>query len=238
MHTRWSFHLSALVMLAAALTALSLPAPAAEASLARRPRLGSLGRALLAPGVAWVLLWYVAVFVLLRIGFQLYQPTLLSAGTDDLRIHGLTLGGLNLVAGLSAFLVLRVHGRLGERRTAALVLLLMAASFAGLARPWPLLLGPLFCLQQISFGFLQPVGRTALNHRIAGPERASLLSAQSMLARLAFGLVLFGGSWDAALGPRLDLTYAVLAVVATGLAVLSLLAHSRRSFRLETPHRG
>ena len=53
----------------------------------------------------------------------------------------------------------------------------------------------LFCLQQVSFGFLQPLGRTALNDRIASTDRASLLSAQSLLARLAFAGVLALGSW-------------------------------------------
>jgi MFS family permease len=225
-------------MLLAASVAARLPRLPVEHGLVRRPSLRGAIVSLVAPGVAWVLFWYTAVFVLLRIGFQLYQPTLLAAGEDDLRVHGLVLGGLNLVAGLAALLlVLRVHGRFGERRTATGVLLLLALSFAGLTGAVLLAIPVLFCLQQVSFAFLQPIGRTALNHRIASGDRASLLSAQSMLARLAFGAVLAVGHWDAALEARLDDTYLVLAGIALLCAVLAFLGH-RGSARLETAPRG
>lgn len=232
--TRWAFHLSALVMLAAGLAASRLPPAAAEGAVSRRPRLGAALGALLRPGVAWVLAWYVAVFALLRVGFQLYQPTLLAVGADDLRLHGLLLGALNLAAGLAAFLVMRVHGRWGEGWTASGVLGLLALSFLGLSALPVALLLPLFCLQQVSFAFLQPVGRTALNHRIPAPERTSLLSAQSMLARLAFGVVLLSDRWDAALGADLGGTYLGLAVVALALAVLCRLTRPGRRLALET----
>jgi MFS family permease len=232
--TRWAFHLSALVMLAAGLVALRLPAPGRGSAPLPRPRVGALLGALVRPGVLWVLAWYVAVFVLLRVGFQLYQPTLLAVGTEDLRVHGLLLGALNLVAGLAAFFVLRVHGRWGEARTASGVLCLLAVSFLGLSglAAWWLL--PLFCLQQVSLAFLQPLGRTALNHRSPAAERTTLLSAQSMLARLAFGCVLLSGHWDAALGDGLGGTYLGLALAAAGLAALFRMTRAGRRFALET----
>jgi sugar phosphate permease len=207
-------------MLGAGIAAARLPPTGRAAHGLGHPTLPGLLRSLSRPGVGRVLVWYVAVFVLLRVGFQLYQPTLLARGSSDLRLHGLLLGSLNLVAGLSAFGVLRVHARLGDRTTAALVLALLAVSFLGLGLAGPALLLPLFCLQQVGFGFLQPVGRTALNRLIAGEQRASALSAQSLLARLAFGGLLATGVWDAALGPDLDLTYLVLAGLAAGLALV------------------
>ncbi|HZM00532.1 MAG TPA: MFS transporter, partial [Planctomycetota bacterium] len=144
--TRWAFHLGAAAMAGAALAAARLPPAGPAARAVGRPTLPGLRHALSRPGVARVLAWYVAAFVLLRVGFQLYQPTLLSVGAGDLRLHGLLLGALNLVAGLSAFGVLGVHRRLGERRTAMLVPALMALSFLGLAGGWVALLFPLFCL--------------------------------------------------------------------------------------------
>lgn len=218
--TRWAFHLGAAAMLGAALAAAFLPPTGRTTGGLGQPSLRGLLRSLSRPGVGRALLWYVAVFVLLRVGFQLYQPTLLSRGASDLRLHGLLFGLLNLAAGLSAFGVLSVHRRLGDRGTAVLVLLLVAASFLGLGLAGPALLLPLFCLQQIGFGFLQPVGRTTLNRLIPGEQRASVLSAQSLLARLAFGGLLATGLWDAALGPGLDRTYLLLAALAAALALV------------------
>jgi MFS family permease len=232
--TRWAFHLSAAVMLASSLVASRLPDPRGNQLPPPRPRLGVLLAALVRPGIVWVLAWYVAVFVLLRVGFQLYQPTLLAVGATDLRVHGLLLGALNLVAGLAAFFVIRVHGRWGEGWTASVVLAILAVSFLGLSGLPAWLLLPLFCLQQVSFAFLQPIGRTALNHRSPAAERTSLLSAQSMLARLAFGLVLLSGQWDAALGDDLGGTYLVLALAAAVLATLCRLTSPGKRFALES----
>ncbi len=221
--TRWAFHLSVLVMLFAAATALRLakdpPRAPVPAAAAHGPRPGLRG-ALAAPGVAWGLAWYLVVFVLLRVGFQLYQPTLLAEGATDLRVHGALLGALNLVAGLSVYVVRRVHGRYGERLTSGLVVGLQALSFAGLALAGGGWVFPLFCLQQVSFAFLQPIGRTSLNHRIPAEQRAALLSLQSLLARLAFGALLALGTWDAALGSALRGSYAALALAAALAAVV------------------
>jgi sugar phosphate permease len=225
-------------MLVSALLATGLPEARALVVSRPRPRLSVAWSSLRAPGVLWVLGWFVAVFVLLRTGFQLYQPTLIAVGATDLRLHGLVLGGLNLAAGVSVLLVLRVFGALGERRTAGVVLLLLAASFAGLGVCGPWLVAPLFVLQQVAFGFLQPIGRTALNQRIPSGERAALLSAQSLLARLAVGALLFVAPWDAALTERLSVTYLVLAGVALLAAVLVMSLHPERRARLETALRG
>ncbi|RKY16460.1 MAG: hypothetical protein DRQ55_17975, partial [Planctomycetota bacterium] len=78
--TRAAFDLAALLMLGAALAARCLPASgprraraSTTASLQPTRLLSDLRR----PGVAWCLAWFALVFVLLRVGFQLYQPTLL-----------------------------------------------------------------------------------------------------------------------------------------------------------------
>ncbi len=232
--TTAAFDLAALVMLAAGVLAARLPESRPAAEVHVRPQLARAAAALRAPGVPWVLGWYVAVFVLLRVGFQLYQPTLLAAGADDLRLHGLVLAGLNLAAGLSALLVLRVFGALGERRTAGLVLLLLALAFLGLAAGRSPVLATLFVLQQVAFAFLQPIGRTALNQRIPGPERAALLSVQSLLARLAFGALLFAVPWDAAFTTDLPRTYLLLGGAALLCAALAIAGHPARKRALET----
>jgi predicted MFS family arabinose efflux permease len=252
--TSAAFRLSVAVMLAAALLAWRLPAPDPRGSGAvaspdggpgsvRRitpspPSWSGVRQAMAQPGVGWILGWYVAVFVLLRLGFQLYQPTLLALGARDLRLHGALLGGLNLVSGLAALWVVRVHVRLGERATASLVLLLIAASFAGLSLPVPAAMPLLCCLQQVAFAFLQPVGRTALNRRIAGGDRATLLSVQSMLARLACAAALALGPWNAALAGRLPSTYRALALLALLGALVVHATHRRAAPPLETTPRG
>ena len=224
--TMAAFDLSALVMAGAALRALGLPAlrPATRLAIPGRAFAGLLG-SLRAPGVGWVLLWYTSVFVLLRIGFQLYQPTLLAVGAEDLRLHGCVLGGLNVVAGLAVVFVPRAYDRHGERGAATLTLGLLAASFLGLAFASGLAVPLLFALQQVSFAFLQPLGRTALNHRIPEADRAATLSFQSLLARLVFALVLGAGAWDHALDGALGGTYLLLAAVAGACLLASRLAH-------------
>lgn len=201
-----AFDLSALVMGGAMLLALRLPTVRVEHAPERPSLLTGLREGVARPGVLWVLSWYVAVFVLLRLGFQLYQPTLLAVGAADLRLHGGLLAALNLVAGLATLVVAPAHRRLGEGRASLGVLVLLGLSFAGLSGLPTLGLLPLFILQQVSFGFLQPVGRTALNRRVPSSHRASLLSLQSLLARLAFAGALFalGGPAAAAGLGRLD----------------------------------
>ncbi len=239
--TSAAFRLSVAVMVGAAFLAWRLPSPgslpathAGPLALRTLPSWGGTRRALSQRGVGWILGWYLAVFVLLRLGFQLYQPTLLALGERDLRLHGLLLGGLNLVAGLAALFVVRVHARLGERATAVLVLLMLAASFSGLSWNVALAMPWLCCLQQVAFAFLQPVGRTALNRRIAGGERATLLSVQSMLARLATAAALAFGPWHAALDQKLPTTYRTLALLSLLGALLFHATHKPRASALET----
>lgn len=220
--TSAAFDLSALVMFGAVLLAARLPV-IRVAHAADRPKLiTGLRQGLSKPGVLWVLSWYVIVFVLLRLGFQLYQPTLIAVGQTDLRLHGGLLAALNLVAGLATLLIAGTHRRLGEGASSLGVLVLLGVSFAGLAGLPTLGLLPLFILQQVSFGFLQPVGRTALNKRVASSHRATLLSLQSLLARLAFAgaLFLLGGPAAASGLRRLDA--AALPDLYLGLAVSCL----------------
>jgi MFS family permease len=212
--TSAAFDLSIVLMLAAACVAWRLPTGVGRSRSLNGPRWTSVFRQLARPDILWVVGWYTTVFVFLRLGFQLYQPTLLAAGLSDPRWPGGVLCLLNLVAGVSAIYVSGIHRRLAERGTAWLVVLLMAVSFVGLSFGSVVLLAPLLCLQQVSFGLMQPVGRTALNHRIDGAERASMLSAQSVLARLAFGLILLmlsGGRWDQPPEDSLGPLYLVLA---------------------------
>jgi len=227
--TSAAFDLSALIMVVAVWLAWRLPSiPQETLPAGGRREPNALWSALASREVLWVFAWYALIFVLLRIGFQLYQPTLLAAGAHDLRLHGGLLSLLNLVAGFSAMAVGVVYHRLGEQGTIIAVLGLVAVSFAGLSIAGPLAMAPLFCLQQVSFAFLQPMGRTALNHRIPSSDRASLLSAQSMAARLAFSLALVGGSWDQAVSRDLASTYGGLAVVTVACTVALLMLRPRR----------
>ncbi len=232
MGTAAAFDLSVLLMLAAAAIAWKLPREAGRQRQLQRPRpqWSAVLRQSLRSDILWVFGWYTTVFVFLRLGFQLYQPTLIADGLIDLRWHGGMLCVLNLVAGISALFVARLHRRLGERGTAWLVVLLMVVSFLGLSGSGVWLLAPLLFLQQVSFGLMQPMARTALNHRVSGSERASLLSAQSVVARLGFGVVLWalsGSPWEQPPEQHLTLIYLVLAGVAAALGALWWLLHPR-----------
>ena len=212
--TAAAFDLAALAMLGGASLAYGLPRVGGAGRDVAKAAPGDPIRLLddlRRPGVLWCFAWFAAVFVLLRVGFQLYQPSLLHREFSDLRIHGATFAALNLVAGTAAVFVPAVYSRLGERGTALAVLVLIALAFSGLAVAGPLALLPCLALQQVSFAFLQPVGRTALNHRVPSRDRASLLSAQSVAGRLAFAGVL-GVAGGASILRDLDHTYAVLAI--------------------------
>jgi MFS family permease len=226
--TAAAFDLSVAIMVAAAAVAWRLPRVDQRLIERVKPSWKAIGRQLGRADVLWVVAWYTTVFVFLRLGFQLYQPTLLAVGAHDLRIHGGMLCLLNLVAGLAAIYVARLHGRLRERGTTCLVILLMTASFAGLSTLTATSLTPLFCLQQVSFGFLQPVGRTALNHRVSSAERASMLSAQSMLARLSFGALMWllsTAQWKQPPEDGLAPIYGMLAGIGLGAAVMLFVTH-------------
>lgn len=221
--TAVAFDLSVALMIAATFVALKLPSVRKTPQKRNRPRWTSILRQLLRPPVIWVVGWYTTVFVFLRVGFQLYQPTLLAEGIHDLRWHGATLSLLNLVAGISAIYVASLHRRLRERGTSYLVVLLIALSFVGLSGGQLFLLAPLLCLQQISFGIMQPLGRTSLNHRVGSAERASLLSAQSVVARFSFGLILMllsESDWNYQPDQSLTPSYLVLAAIAAGAGIL------------------
>lgn len=226
---RWgtpsAFDVSLLLMLFASLAAFSLP-PVRPAERVRPRPLAALRR-MVEPSLSWVVCWYAVVFVLVRTGFQLYQPTLLDRGVTSLGWHGGLFSLLNLLAAGATLLVPFVFRRFEERGTASFVLALLTLSFAGLAFGAGGLgrLVPLFALQQVGFAFLQPVGRTALNQRIGSSDRASMLSAQSLLARLAFGSLLWAGRWDDALDEGLDTTYLVLAGAALMLGVVLHISH-------------
>lgn len=225
-----AFHLSMGLMLAAAAVAACLPRPARHvAALPVRSALPAEGLAddLRRPGVLWSLLWFALVFVFIRVGFQLYQPTLIDHALDDVRRHGEVFSLLNLVAGGAAFLVPGVHRRLGERGSAGMVLILISVSFLGLSGGSAALLLPLLALQQVSFAFLQPLGRTALNTRIPSRRRAWMLSAQSVGGRLLFAVLLLLVDGDQAVAD-LPGSYRTLGWLAAGLAAL-LLATAPRS---------
>jgi MFS family permease len=219
--TRASFDLAAVLMLGAAGAALALPrAPRADRAvvspgLPPRRLLADMAR----PGVLWCFAWFAVVFVLLRVGFQLYQPTLIDEGISSLWHHGAVFGLLNLVAGMAALSVRPVHDRLGERGTSQGVLVFLAVAFTGLALGPAWLLLPMLAMQQVSFAFLQPVGRTALNHRVPSRDRAWMLSVQSVAGRLLFAGVLVLADGDLAVGD-LPGTYLALAGASAVLAVV------------------
>lgn len=223
-----AFDLSVGLMLAAAGVAACLPATGPRSREGARVAGASgpspvrrLKTDLARPGVLWSLVWFAVVFALLRVGFQLYQPTLLDHGVDDLRRHGDVFAGLNLVAGLAVLAVAPVHRRLGEVSSALGVLLLLVLAFGGLALGGRALLLPMLALQQVSFAFLQPIGRTALNRRLPSRDRAGWLSAQSVAGRLTFAVILLVVDGVAAVGD-LESTYLMLAL--GGLVLLACLA--------------
>lgn len=190
----------------AALLAMALRPTDARVPLRARVFAQHVGAELRKPAVAWLLVYWVVLFALLRFPFHDYQPYLRAAGHQEPLLHdpwlvGLLFAAMNLLASPLSALVPRLcerHGRVPLFWAMPLLLsgslLVMAAERAAAdaghgtrALVW---LGVLmFFVQQVPFGMHQALLQEFVNHRIGAATRTTVLSVLSLGARAVYALL-------------------------------------------------
>lgn len=188
-----AFAVSIGFMLAAAACCARFAEPCSRRERTPRPSIAkSFARTARDAPLRWICLYATLLFLLLRVAFHFYQPHMHEVGIDDYFVYGLTLGALNFIAAPLSGAAHRLDRRLGERRLATLLLVLMAASFVLLwllPTRWSI---AFFVLQQVPYGLMNPVARNYTNRHLDSNERATMLSIQSFTGRLATALFLLG----------------------------------------------
>jgi predicted MFS family arabinose efflux permease len=220
----WAYVLSAISYGAAAGVALLFrepvqEGPAAEVKLARQ--LGACIERLRSGSLAWLFAVYVGWVIFEHIPYEFFQPYIgLAIGTDSLPlIVGIHLALTKLAGGFIA----RRADSLVQRWGAESTLLLTHASntvmIAAMAL-WvhPLVVG-LLLLRNIPHAIGSPVLHAQIHPQIHSGLRATYLSLQSLVGRLAFGAVLAVLSWWT--GPGVQANAAALSRLLLLMAVLS-----------------
>lgn len=179
------------ICLAASVLALLLreSPPASHAS--RRgfiDRMREGGRTVLSrPALAFAVLFSTLVFTLVRMGLYLHQPYLSAAGFDLARV-GDVMAVCSLAAALAAHRIDGLRRALGERALVLLLPLALAASYGvmgGLVAGWGV---ALLLLQSLVNGAWSPFSKELINREVLdSSQRATVLSVESMVRRLAFG---------------------------------------------------
>ncbi len=172
------------------------------------------------PGVARWIAISVGVFVLIRAAIiLLYNPILTNAGVPIDR-WGALLALINLAGGLAAWQSHRVTAGAAAERILLLLPLILLAMFVGLAAVHTPAASLLFCIQGIALGIYPVAMRAVLNRRIPDPRhRATVLSIESLLCRLAFAAVAITVG---ALLEHATLAWAIGAAVGLGVAPLAV----------------
>lgn len=216
---------TAVFVFVAALAALFLREPE-SAKAGRAARTGAILGASLrslareAP-VRWIAVYYASLFVWLRLAFYTYQPKLREVGHEDFARIGALFALLNVAAAIVSRGAARIVGRLGEGATLFSMqgALLATFVFLGLSRSPLAFLA--FFVQQAPFGLHFPVVFNATNRLVPSERRATVLSLQSLLGRLAFAAYFPAFGW---LAERSGLERAYLVSAGLGAGVLGVLA--------------
>ncbi|MFH0945662.1 MAG: MFS transporter [Planctomycetota bacterium] len=186
-----AFALSIACSVAAGCLALTLAEPARSgAQSSVRVRLAGSARLMLTNRhVRWVFLYYILLFLLLRVAYHFYQPHMRAVGIENYLVYGVTLGLLNVFAAPFAGWAHRLEAWLGPRWLASSLPLMMSASFF-LLNAFPVRISVVFfALQQVPFALINPVTRSYTQRHISSDRRATVFSMQSLAGRLAVGLV-------------------------------------------------
>jgi len=172
--------------------------------------------------VAWLLSYFVLLFVLMRYGFHTLQPWLERSKTEG----PLFIGAVTFVFAIVAYPFTRKAYLLGNWLGEVIALLtlpvLVSCALLGMSLGTSLGLLPFFLLLQIPFGVHWPIVHSYANHRIPSRDRALSLSALSFGGRIGFAacfpLVFHTGS-------KVEHDY--LAVAAVSIALCLVLAYLR-----------
>jgi MFS family permease len=169
------------------------------------------------PAVRWVLGVAVLAVVASHVYFYLQQPYLRAVGVP-LALFGVVFAATKAVTAMVAASAHRVDAALGQRATVGLMVAVPAAGLGGMA----LIGGPAGALVILSRGVLDglwmPLVNVYMNRLVGSRLRATMLSLQSVLARLGLSAALAAlGVATAAWG-----LWATLGVAATVVAVAGL----------------
>lgn len=231
--------------------ALRTIAPARAPALRPRHLLRQVGTELRKPAVAWLCGYWIVLFALLRFPFHNYQPYLGATATLEPWFGAPLLVGalftvLNLFAAPLSSLLPRLvqrHGRLWlfwlmPLVLAASLLVMAGERLAAAGGDGSVLLAwcgvSMFFVQQVPFGMHQSLLNEFVNHRLGAAARTTVLSALSLLARLAYAginLLLFRLQARHGLGPALGLA----GLVGAGATVLVMWLRPRGTLRGSGP---
>ncbi len=219
------YRATSVAMLGAAATALFLHEPAASrggrATPTRTVLRESLRGVVRDAPVRWIALYYATLFVWLRLAFYTYQPKLREVGEESFRTIGVLFALLNVAAAVVSRNASRIVGRLGEGPALYGMQAVLLATFLFLGLSHSPLAFLVFFAQQAPFGLHFPVVFNATHRLVPSERRATVLSLQSLVGRLAFAAYfpLFG-----LVGERWNLEVAYLASAGLGAALLGALA--------------
>lgn len=188
-----TYLLTALVCIAASVVAALLAEHRQSFKLARsitlaRQVVDAAKHAAGHPPLAFAIVFSALVFTLVRMGIYLHQPYLTAAGLSLSHV-GLVMAALSLVAAWGAHHIDALRRSIGERVLVFGLPALLALSYLLLGR-WVGQLGiAMIAVQALVAGIYSPLSKDLLNREIAeSSHRATVLSVESMVRRLAFGL--------------------------------------------------
>ncbi len=160
-------------------------APAALVPAARR--------ALATPRVRWSIALAAVAVTVSHVYFYLQQPFLDAIGTP-IALFGVLFAATKLITAAVATTAHRIDDAVGERGAAVLMTLTPTVGLGAMAvasTPWA---APVILTRGILDGLWQPLLNVYMNRRVSSSERATMLSLQSVVARmtLALGLAALG----------------------------------------------
>ncbi|MFQ5843469.1 MAG: MFS transporter [Planctomycetota bacterium] len=184
------------------------------------------------PGILRVIAYSVGVFLLLRAAVVSFFNPVLDACFVPVDSFGLVLAATNVIGAAAVYLMPRLLRRYGERPCLVVVPLSLVLMFGLLI---PLRTPPaaaLFCIQGAMFGVYPVLIRTMLNRLVPSAERrATILSIESMVCRVAFALAAVYAGWALGalgLGAALGTTALVACLPFLFLPLLSRAGRERR----------
>jgi hypothetical protein len=229
-------YLATLVMAAASAGFALAVARHAAAPASHGPSVGALVReagriAARSPAVRWVMALAAFTVVSSHVYYYLQQPYLRAIGIP-LALFGVVFAGTKAVTALVASAAHRIDAALGARGASAVM---AATPVLGLGA-MSLVATPAGAALILSRGLLdglwQPLLNVYMNRLVASPVRATMLSAQSLVARLALAgaIALLGaGTARVGLAATLAASGAAAAVAGAALVVTARPAHACRA---------
>ncbi|HJZ87401.1 MAG TPA: MFS transporter [Polyangia bacterium] len=149
---------------------------------------GALKTALRGQRLRYAILYSSLIFVLLRVSLWMYQPYLSDAGLD-LGAIGLVFAGLYGTAALCSHNVQKIRAQFRGASIYWVLPAVLGATYLLLGRFVAVWGVALLVLQKAVDGIYSPLTKELLNREIEdSSQRATVLSVESMVRRIAFGL--------------------------------------------------